>query len=222
MFSLQTKYNSDKKIWSGPKKTLEFNPETSVGSVIFSCLKRQDPRNLLQISDSEKTSLTTEQVLEMGSRIAYNIRLLNVRQSDVVGIVSRNTTNLMPLCYGLFFLGVPFHALDHKDTMTSALHLWGTSRPRLIFCDNSLYELVKSVVIELDLNCAIYTIDGDLRDVNSISELLLGIPTGERFLPPDIKDSNQTVVIANSSGSTGLHKAITISHRIMLVALSNL
>ncbi|KAL5278266.1 hypothetical protein ACFFRR_003108 [Megaselia abdita] len=222
MFSLETEYNLDKKIWSGPKKVFLFNPEASIGSVIWTCLKRQHPKNILQINDSENTSLTTEKVLEMSSRIAYNILLLNIRQSDVVGIISRNTTNLMPLCYGLFYIGVPFHALDHNVNMNLALHSFGTSRPKIIFCEKELYRFAKSVIVELDLNCAIYTIDAKVNGVNYLRDLLVKIPEGVKFQPSFVRDSNQTAVISNSSGSTGLNKAITISHRILLVALSNL
>lgn len=222
MFSLETKYNSEKKIWSGPKKTLIFNPETSIGNIIFTNLKRQNPKNILQINDSENTCLTTEKVLEISTKIAYNILRLNLRQSDVVGIISRNTTNLMSLCYGLFFIGVPFHALDYSASRAQALHSWGTTRPKILFCEKLFYKFVESVAKELNLKCVIYTIDVQLTGVKYFSDLLIEIPEGEIFLPSDIRDSNQTIVISNSSGSTGLSKAITISHKLLIGPLSTL
>lgn len=216
MIGLHTNYNKLKKTWSGPKRTLLYNPEVSLGQVLFTSLSRQSSENVLQINDEEGTTLTCGNVLSMSIRIAYNLQKLNIKPSDFVGILAYNTTNLMPLCYGLMFIGVPFHALDCELDEDACTKLWSITRPKMVFCDGDKLDFVKSVVKKLGQPINIYTLNNRSDDVKVFEDLLEDLPERMIFSPSDIVDSEQTAVIANSSGSTGLPKAVAISHKIIV------
>lgn len=217
MSDLQTTFDPVEKIWSGPKKTLLFNPEASVGQVIYTCLSRQDPANIVQINDGENTTLKSGQVLEMSIKIGQKIHMMGLKQTDIVGIMSSNTTNLMPLCYGLFFIGVPFHAIDRELSKTSAVLLWGITKPKIIFCEVERLSFAREIVQEIGLRSKIYVLNQ-----KSFYELFEELPGDFKFSPHEIQNSDQMAAISNSSGSTGLPKAVTISHKMILETLSSL
>lgn len=219
---LRATYNQVEKTWSGPKKTLLFNPEASVGQVLFTCLRRQHPENVLQINDGEQTQLTSGEVLSMSVKVAKNLQLLDLQQTDVVGIMAYNTTNLMPLCYGLFFIGVPFHAIDCALSKDVAVRMWGKTRPKVIFCDESRIDIVMEVIRELNITSEVYTLNQHRRGVKRFDDLLQKLPNENEFYPSEITASSQTAAISNSSGSTGFPKAVTLSHSIILETLSTL
>lgn len=222
MSNLYTSFDKSEKVWSGPKKTLLFNPKVSVGQVLFTCLSRQHPDNILQINDGEGTKLTSKEVLSMSTKVAYNLQKMKLKQTDVIGIMSHNTTNMTPLCYGMFFIGVPFHAIDSDLTKDTAVRLWNVTKPKVIFCDGSSLDLVKTVTKELKLNCEIFTLNEHQKGLKQFEDLLGDLPNGVSFIPSEIMSSDQTASISNSSGSTGLPKAVTMSHKIIMETLSTL
>lgn len=222
MSELRTTYNKVANTWSGPRKTLLFNPEASLGQVLLTCLTRQHPDNVLQINDGEQTQLTSEQVLSLSLKIAFNLQKLDLKQTDIVGIIAPNTTNLMPLCYGMLFIGVPFHAIDYELSKNTAVRMWGKTRPKVIFCAGSKLLMVKEVISELDLTSEVYTLNEHHSGVKRLEDLLQALPSEVKFSPSEIISSRQTAAISNSSGSTGFPKAVTLSHSIILETLSTL
>lgn len=212
MSELSASFNQEQKVWSGPKKTNIFSDSTSLGQLIFTCLTRQHPDNILQINDGEQTKLTCGEVLSMSVKVAYNLQKLNLKQTDIVGIIAHNTTNLMPLCYGTIFNGVPFHALDYNLSRDGAVKLWAITRPKLVFCDGSNLDVVKEAVKELNLDCEVYTLRDHHKGVKHFDDLLQELPNGTEFYPTKITNSLQIIAISNSSGSTGLPKAVTLTH----------
>ncbi|KAL5277622.1 hypothetical protein ACFFRR_002697 [Megaselia abdita] len=208
-----TEYDPERKIWSGPNlKHKLFHPDVSIGQVLYDRI-RINPKNVLQISDSEGITFTNEQALSMSVKVALSLLDLKLKQSDFIGIMATNTSYLMPLCYGSFFASIPFHPLDVCFDKEMVLHCWSKSRPKILFCDASVYDLVKEVVEELQLNSPIYIIKDRVEGVKHIEDMF-----GERglqetfFRPQSIENEDQTALILCSSGSTGLPKAVTLSH----------
>ncbi|KAL5278267.1 hypothetical protein ACFFRR_003109 [Megaselia abdita] len=220
--SLRTTYNEVEKIWSGPKRTLLFNPESSVGQVLFMCLSHQSPEKVIQINVGENTRWTCEEVLSKSVKVAYNLQRLDLKQTDILGVIATNTSNLMPLCYGMFFIGVPFHAIDCDHSKESAVRRWAITRPKIIFCDGNKLDFVMEIIGELNLSCEVYTLNEHRSGVKQFDELLQELPNDKVFYPPEITSSLQTAAISNSSGSTGFAKAVTLSHRIISETLSTL
>lgn len=87
---------------------------------------------LSQVSVSENTVLTRGELLQNSMRVACYMRSLHIHQSDIVGIVARNTTHLSAVAYGCFLNGIPFHAL-HINYGEEVRKLFALSNPRLIF-----------------------------------------------------------------------------------------
>lgn len=207
-----TEYDPEKRIWSGPKSMQDiFHPNSSIGQIIYQRI-RVNPKNVLQINDSERITFTNEQVLSMSVKVALGLLDLNLKQTDFIGIMASNTSYLMPLCFGCFFAAIPFHTMEVSLDKEMVSHSWNKIRPKAIFCEASAYNVVNSVICELELNASIFIVKDHIEGVNHIEDMFERNTIPKTYLPSEIRDGNETALILSSSGSTGMPKAVTISH----------
>lgn len=143
-------------------------------------------------------------------RVASYMRSLGIRQSDIVGIVARNTTHISAVAYGCFFNGIPFHALNINYEEEVIEKLFALSKPRLVFCDGDEYEKINAATTDLDIT--IVTMRNHPGESVTIDEVL-ATPVEEGFEPYPLEEGiNHTLAILCSSGTTGTPKAVTISN----------
>lgn len=212
----RTLFNDETKIWSGRKLKTVYNPDASLGQILHRTLQ-VNPNNIIQINHTENVSLTSNNVFQLSTRIALSLIEKNVTQSDVVGIIATNTFIVMPLCFGCLFVGVPIHPLDVHFNKESIVHSWRKTKPKIIFAEGNMYNIVKAAVEELQLDSSIFTLNEHKENVPSIDDLLTSNENDEMaFQPVGIKSGNETAAIFCSSGTTGLPKAVCVSHRSLL------
>uniref|UniRef100_T1GF90 AMP-dependent synthetase/ligase domain-containing protein n=1 Tax=Megaselia scalaris TaxID=36166 RepID=T1GF90_MEGSC len=208
-----SQFDPTTKIWSGPKLIFSSNKKESVGQIIFSSLA-EHPKNVLQINETEHTTLTNEEVLNLSKRIALKLIDLGLTSKDFIGIMALNTTYLMPVFYGSLFVNIPCNPVDVSFTKEAVSHLWSKTKPKLVFCDGNVYGVVKEVIEELKLKCEIITMNKHVQGVQKIDDLLSSQHIAEdSFSALEIENEDQLAVILCSSGSTGLSKAVTISNK---------
>lgn len=152
-------------------------------------------------------------------RVASYMRGLGLIQSDIVGIIARNTTNISAVAYACFFNGIAYHALNINYEQSNIENLYGVTKPRIIFCDGDEYEKVYAATA--NLNARIVTMRNHPTGGISIEDVLQ-TPVEVDFKPARLEQGiNQTLVIACSSGTTGTPKAVTVtnSHKILNASL---
>lgn len=143
-------------------------------------------------------------------RVASYLRSLGLLQSDIVGIIARNTTHIFAVTYGCFFNGIPFHALNILYEQATIEQLFSITKPSIIFCDGDEYDKVKAAT--KNLNVKIVTMRNHPMESISIDEVL-ATPVEENFMPARLEQGNlQTLAILCSSGTTGIPKAVTITN----------
>lgn len=212
----RTSFDSVSKTWSGPKKVSIYNPEASLGQIIHRTLQ-VNPNNIVQINHTENISFTSNDVFKLSSRIAHSLMKRNISESDVVGIIATNTSIVMPLCFGCLFVGAAIHPLDVHFNKESIVHSWRKTKPKIIFVEGNMYDTVKEAVEEMQLHSSVFTLNDHLENTPSINDLLLSNENDEKgFQPVGIKSGNETAAIFCSSGTTGLPKAVCVSHRSLL------
>ncbi|XP_022209477.2 4-coumarate--CoA ligase 2-like [Drosophila obscura] len=204
-----TGYDPISKIWSCENERSHFGEDLSIGEIIFQEMQRH-PKDIAQISDSEKTILLREELLMNAMRIASFLRNLGLDQSDVVGIIARNTTHISAVAYACLFNGIAPHSLNVAYLTDIIEKLFHITKPRIIFCDGDEYEKVREATAKLDVK--IVTMRNHPTNSIRIQEVLQ-TPVELGFQPARLKLGNsQQMFILSSSGTTGTPKAITLSN----------
>ncbi|KAH8272005.1 hypothetical protein KR044_013123 [Drosophila immigrans] len=206
-YNPEINYNSDDKIWSGQEPPAYFSKDLSISEVIFHEMKRH-PKLIAQISASENTVLTREELHMNSMRVASYLRNLKLEQSDIIGLIARNTTHIFAVAYGCFFNAMAFHALNINFELEKIEHLFNITKPKIIFCDGDEYEKVKAATKHL--NVKIVTMRNH-KDGSITIEEVLTTPVDQFFQPtrPEL-GSKQNLAIICSSGTTGIPKAVTL------------
>ncbi|EDW71221.1 uncharacterized protein [Drosophila virilis] len=204
-FKPEISYEPDVKVWSGKYEAPYFSPDLSVGEITFNEMRRH-PQLIAQISVSENTTLTREELFLNSQRIASYMRNLDLHQSDVVGIIARNTTHISAVVYACIFNGIAFHSLNVNYVPGTIEKLFSITEPKLIFCDGDEYEKVKTATAKL--NVKLITMRNHKPGSISIQDLL-ATPIEKDFAPVRLERGNdQTMAILCSSGTTGVPKAV--------------
>ncbi|KAH8330568.1 hypothetical protein KR067_005171, partial [Drosophila pandora] len=211
-------YDPSTKIWRGDEVKNYFNDRLSVGQIIFHEMRRH-PQLIAQISATENTVLTYEELLKNSIRVASYLRSLGLGQSDVVGIVARNTTHISAVAYACFFNGTAYHALSLTNDQSTVGKLFSVTKPSVIFCDGDEFEKIQAATS--NLNVKIITMRKHHPDSIPIEEVLK-TPVEDNFLPVCLEQGNdQTLAIVCSSGTTGTPKPVTVSNRRQMSSINH-
>ncbi|XP_034663425.1 luciferin 4-monooxygenase-like [Drosophila subobscura] len=207
----QITFDDKLKVWSGGERSNYFAPHLSIGEIIFREMERH-PKLIAQISATEKTILTREEVRLNAMRVASYMRRLGLKQTDIVGLIARNTTHLVAVAYACFFNGMPFHSLNISYEQETIEKLFSITRPRLIFCDGDEYERVVAATETLKLDATIITMRNHPLSSLRIQDILT-TPIEDNFQPSHLEQGpDQTLAILCSSGTTGVPKAVTLTN----------
>ncbi|KAM8717794.1 hypothetical protein ACLKA7_004490 [Drosophila subpalustris] len=207
-FQPEVNYNPDSKVWSGVDEDPIFNPNLSLGEITFNEMRRH-PQLIAQISATENTVLTREELFLNSQSVASYLRNMNLHQIDVIGIIARNSTHTSSVVYGCLFNGQAFHCINVNHGQATIEKLYGITKPRVIFCDGDEYEKISTATAKLDVK--IVTLRNHKPGSIPIEDVL-STPIKDDFKPYKLEKGNdQTLAIICSSGTTGVPKAVTNS-----------
>ncbi|XP_016981368.1 4-coumarate--CoA ligase 1-like [Drosophila rhopaloa] len=206
---MESNYDDNLKTWSGGERQSLFPADLSIGEIIFQEMERH-PKHIAQISLTDDSVLTREELLLNAKRVASYMRNLGLGQNDIVGVMGRHTNHLAAVAYACFFNGTPFHALHNAYEPSTIETLFGLTKPRLIFCDGDDFEKVRAATESLQVK--IITMRNHPTGSIRIQDVLT-TPVDRNFKPFRLKNgTDQTLAILSSSGTTGVPKAVTISN----------
>ncbi|KAH8369324.1 hypothetical protein KR009_008386 [Drosophila setifemur] len=205
-----TSYDPEQKIWSGASEQSLYNEELTVGQIIFRQLQHQ-PQRLFQVSHSDYTRLTRSQMLQNAAKVGCYLRDHGFKkETDMVGLMARNSTHVAALAYGCLFNGTPFHAVNPNLEQKTIANLYTITKPRILCCDVADYEKIKDIAASL--GALVLTVNGKVDGVKSVVDLLQS-PLPEDYEPAQFKRGvDRTMAILCSSGTTGTPKAVTLSN----------
>ncbi|EDW39075.1 GL13596 [Drosophila persimilis] len=207
-------YDENLKVWSGPERSNYFPSYLSIGEIIFREMESH-PELVAQISATEKTVLTRQEIRFNAMRVASYMRGLGLKKTDIVGLVARNTTHLVAVAYDCFFNGIPFHSLNIAYEQSTIEKLFNITRPRLIFCDGDEYERVLAATE--NLGTRIITMRYHLFGKSSRIQDILTTPIGKNFQPssspPARPDFGHSLLLRNDGHTESSHELLSMSFR---------
>ncbi|KAG5680288.1 hypothetical protein PVAND_009806 [Polypedilum vanderplanki] len=204
-------FNKITKIWSGPKVLPIFNPDQNLGELIVKVLE-QTPDAITQISADTNVSLTCGEMRNRILKIAFHLNDLELKQGDVVGVITENTENIAPVVFACFLLGLPVNPLASVMIESDIAQIYSKTKPKLIFCDEKNLKTVQNAVKIMKSEAKIYTVMEKVDGYESVTKVLEKIVNFEDFIYPEV-DPNSIIFIPCTSGSTGLAKGIGKTHK---------
>lgn len=168
-------YDPINKIWSGPSNPPIYNPEVGLGYLILNLLKNS-PDRVIQVNADNGVKTTCGEMFQKSVKIVRFLTSIELKQNDVVGIVARNSENLTSIVFACLTLGLPLNPLapfagimGEKDIT----FMYEKTKPKIIFCDFDLVEVVKSAVLKIPLkDCKIITLIKKLESYQFVDEII--------------------------------------------------
>ncbi|EDW00652.1 4-coumarate--CoA ligase-like 7 [Drosophila grimshawi] len=205
-----TFYDPETKIWRGAKRRPYYDPRCSVGDVIHTTLGNF-PNQVIQINIEDGTKVTCLEIRKWGVRLAMYLKKEQITQTDIVGLISETNNYVVAVVVASFFNATPFHAVNVTRDAKTVQRLYEVTKPKIMFCDGFDYERIKEITKEWAPK--IVLLSGRIEGVTHIEDLLVPQPEENKYQPAALdKDGNQTAAILCSSGTSGLPKAVHISH----------
>lgn len=210
-------YNPHTRIWTGETGGYLLPLDIYVGEKLLEALD-ETPDRVLQISHEEGAKLTCRDAKLSSIRVAQNLQRLGIKEDDVIGFICRNSGNVVPLIFGCSLIGAVVNPLHVSFTKDSIKHMFGQTKPKLVFCDHDLYETTRDALRELKSHSMVFTLLKKIPVVPFVSEML--VPTGSEYkfkpLSFDKRASEKLIAIVCSSETTGPPKGVCMPHTTIL------
>lgn len=146
------------KVWSGPVVPPIFHPDASIGSILEFVIRQHKDRPS-QIFEPTGETWSFEQFHKTAIKISRTLLKKNITQDDIIGICASNTPYVPAVAVAAFFIGTPISTLDPSFDNEGIVHIFGITRPKILFCDGDIVEKVRSALSDIKLECAIYIVD---------------------------------------------------------------
>lgn len=134
-----------------------------------------------QISDDTGKRFTFNELQIRTIRVAQNLQRLGCKRNQVIGIVAGDEADLAPIVFASFCLACPIKPMPKTADKLNIVHTFRETVPNLVFCKNSLYDLVVECLRELGNDAKIFTFNGTRNGSISVESLLEATGTEEDF-----------------------------------------
>ncbi|KAL7735341.1 hypothetical protein ACLKA6_015729 [Drosophila palustris] len=222
MASCVVHYDAATRTWEGPRGKEFYGPEMTLGEVTMRVLNL-NAEKVLQHCDITGMELTGAQLAQQGLIIAQGFKRLGLHCGDVIGISANNTTYLTGVTIAAMLSGTPINPLHPDFDQETVKYMYDITEPKLIFCDVENYSIIKAVNEKLLNPAFIYLVNGQIEGVPNVRELLEeneGIALAD-YVPCPKLNGDHTAFIVCSSGTTGMPKGVTRSHRSLISNCKN-
>uniref|UniRef100_A0A182FJ69 AMP-dependent synthetase/ligase domain-containing protein n=1 Tax=Anopheles albimanus TaxID=7167 RepID=A0A182FJ69_ANOAL len=225
-------FDEEKRTWYGRYRPSIFNPRANLGQVLINVLERT-PEKIAQVNVDTGTEVSCKQLRRRSVRFAKYLANCGFEQGEVVALVTRNSCHVSAVTFGCFLAGITLNTLDPSFDLPEIQHMLRLTRPKMIVCDFDRLLVIRTACTNIELQVDKYGLllleSGNPlpTDCFSVDELVYAGEATEQnqlseedsYIPPYWGDSTRlTAAIVCSSGTTGLPKAVRVSHA-QLIAL---
>lgn len=164
-------------------------------------------------------SYTYAHLLDLWERAAGGFQKLGLEAGDTVAFAAVNSIDLVVAMVGAMFAGAKIACVKATLKQKEIERVLNMTKPKMLFCD--MYCAEKAVQASKEShNVQTLVVAGDYDGMVKFSTLKES--PRSKFKRPSGIDPNDVLMIAQTSGSTGLPKAGLITHRNFIAAVVTL
>lgn len=115
--------------------------------------------------------MTFNEIHEKTIRAAQNLQKRGYGSKQVFGLMAKNSHHVAPVVFASISIGCPVNTLDCSFGKTELIHMLSTTKPKLMFCDIEVYDLVKKCLLELCNDAQIFTFGGSKGESEQVENL---------------------------------------------------
>ncbi|TFK34780.1 hypothetical protein BDQ12DRAFT_715112 [Crucibulum laeve] len=157
----------------------------------------------------------------LGAPVADGGLGLRAEDGDIVGIMSENSMDYITIVQSCIMIATPFALISSYSTPFELKHAITLSKATRLFVDAKFLPIVLPVAKEIGLTQnKIYVMSGHAKGRKSLSDFINEART--KAIPPvDVRPAtnNTLAYLVFSSGTSGLPKAVMISHGNLIYSL---
>lgn len=198
-------------------------PNVSIGEVILNKLRENGDR-VYTIDGPTGTRMTCRELLEKSVKFANFLQRCGIKVGDRIGIATENRLNWLIPTFAGIYLGAIIAPYNPMYTEYEFQHTLNIAKPRIIFVSQRTESLFVKILPKLSWSVELIQLDDQPLTANI--RTLTSILNNEsdvnymRYKAADIGDaSRHPLVILCSSGTTGLPKGVTLSHKNLMAFL---
>lgn len=104
-------------------------------------------------------------------RAALNLQKLGCEKGDIIGICARNSHYVAPIVFASICIGCPLNPLDPSFTRPELMHMLSITKPKIVFCDVDIYNLMRECLDDLKNDAIVFTFSGQTADSVPVENL---------------------------------------------------
>lgn len=102
---------------------------------------------------------------------AINLHKIGITKGDRIGFATKNHTKLAPIVFAALSIAAPLSTLDPNFNCDEMMHTLRLTQPKLMFCEFSNIDVVRSALAQLQLPIPVYTFGGTAAGAHSVEDL---------------------------------------------------
>lgn len=136
----------------------------------------------MQISEDNGIILTNAELYLKSVRAAQNLTKLGYVDGDIIGIVAKNSHQIAPIVFAALSIGCPINTLDPSWEELELKHMFGITKPKVIFCDVANVRVVTKSLEAINLSATIFTFGGSTDVSDSVETLFADTKIEDEFV----------------------------------------
>ncbi|XP_018364960.1 PREDICTED: 4-coumarate--CoA ligase 1-like [Trachymyrmex cornetzi] len=198
-------------------------PNVSLGEVILNKL-RENNDHIYAIDGPTGNQMTCRELLEKSVKLAKFLQRYGIKIGDRIAIATENRLNwLIPGC-AISYLGAIIAPYNPSYREYEFQHMLSIAKPRIVFVSERTESVLAKLLPQLSWKMELIQLDDQslTANVRTLTDILNNEPDVNymEYKPTDIDDtSRHPWAILSSSGTTGLPKGVTLSHKNLIAFL---
>ncbi|XP_065171356.1 uncharacterized protein [Atheta coriaria] len=182
--------------------------QRSVGIRLFESLQFYAGSDKIAFLDvATNTKVSYKELFEITVKVAINLKKLGF-SGKTIGVCSENRADFFIPVIAALYIGCPVTTINHGYTERELLYACELVKPSFVFCSKRTYASFKNLRAKQPMKYL-----QQLWILENLQKFYGRVKHIEKFTPVDVNVKEHIAGLLFSSGTTGLPKAVMITHQ---------